>query len=61
MGDGPSSLLLAIDVSDPANPELAAEYETPGYVWAIYITDSHAYVANGEHGMLILLLNIAEE
>jgi hypothetical protein len=58
MGDGPSSRLLVIDVSDPANPELAGEYETPGYVWAIYITDSHAYVANGEHGMLILLLSI---
>jgi len=59
VGDGPSSLLLVIDVSDPANPELAGEYETPGFVWAIYITDSHAYVANGELGMLILLLSIA--
>jgi hypothetical protein len=54
IGDGPSSLLLVIDVSDPANPELVGEYETPGFVWGIYITDAHAYVANGEHGMLIL-------
>jgi hypothetical protein len=58
VGDGPSSLLLVIDVSDPANPELAGEYETPGFVWAIYITDSHVYVANGEQGMLILLLSV---
>ena len=56
MGDGASRLLLAIDVSDPVNPQLAGEYETPGFVWAIYISDSFAYVANGERGMLVLRL-----
>ena len=45
-----------LDVSDAANPQLAGEYETPGFVWSIYISDSYAYVANGEHGMLILRL-----
>jgi hypothetical protein len=58
VADGTSSLILVIDVSDPANPELVGEYETPGYVWANYIAGSHVYVADAEHGMLILLQSI---
>ena len=58
VGDGPRSLILVLDISDPASPVLAGEYETLGFVWAIYVTDSHVFVANGEHGMLILSLSI---
>ena len=58
VADGTSSLLQVIDITDPADPQLSGEYETHGYAWAVYITDSYAYVANGENGMLILHLSI---
>lgn len=53
---GDESSLLVIDISDPLNPELAGEYETPGLVWGIYTVGAYTYVANGDHGMVILRL-----
>lgn len=51
------SSILVIDVTDLTNPTLAGAYETPGVVWAIHVSDSYAYVANGPHGLLILRLD----
>ena len=58
VGDGSSGLLLALDISDPANPQLAGEYKTGGFVWSIFIAEPYVYVANGNGGMLILEIAI---
>ena len=40
----------------PATPFLAGEYESPGFVWGVFVSEPYAYIANGENGFRILRL-----
>jgi len=39
--------LQVVDVTDPANPFAAAEYDTPGYASSVALSGNYAYIADG--------------
>ena len=54
---GPGNIRV-VDVSDPQNPEEVATYNTPGYIWEIFVDGDYAYAAmagchQGSHGLLV--------
>jgi hypothetical protein len=48
------STVEAVDFTDPGRPALRDFFDTPGYVHGIAITDRHAFVADGDTGLIIL-------
>ena len=46
--------LVAVDVSDPANPRLAAHLRLPGHASAVAVDDKYVYVAAGGGGLFIV-------
>jgi hypothetical protein len=44
-----------LDISIPASPTLVGSCDTPGLGWDIFIENSHAYIADGEIGGLVVI------
>lgn len=51
---GHEDSLKVVDISDPANPVLAASYDTPGTPSDIFVANGYIYLADGGSGLLIL-------
>ena len=49
-----SSGLYIVDISDPDNPTLAANYATPDYANNVAISGDHAYVADWASGLQVI-------
>jgi hypothetical protein len=45
--------LHIIDISDPSNPILVSDYNTPGRAWGVYVSNGYIYVAD-TYSFLIL-------
>jgi hypothetical protein len=45
--------LQVFDVSDPADPELVGQVDTP-YANAVFVTDDHIYVADRDWGLVVI-------
>jgi len=43
-----------VDVSDPAHPTEVGAYDTPGWANGVAVSGTHAYVADGDGGLVIL-------
>ena len=50
--------LRIINVADPKNPTEVGFYDTPGYAYAVVVTDNYAYVADWIGGLVILRLRL---
>jgi hypothetical protein len=51
--------LALLDVSTPTNPSLVANYQAPGFVASMAVADGKAYLACGQHGLVVLGLSAA--
>ena len=47
-----------LDVSEAVKPQLAAQYETTGFVRAVELVENFVFLALGEQGFQILELEI---
>ncbi|MCD6165781.1 T9SS type A sorting domain-containing protein [bacterium] len=43
-----------VDVTDPLNPTVLANYITPGESKSVYVSGSYAYLANGWNGLVVI-------
>lgn len=48
--------LWLVDVSDPRQPQMIGQFQTPGYAQDAIIRDGLIYVADGAGGLLVLRL-----
>ena len=46
--------LHIVDVSNPAQPQLVATYDTPGLVWGVAVEGAWVYLADGPAGVRLL-------
>jgi hypothetical protein len=46
--------VVVLDISDPTSPALAGGYDTPGYAQGVALSGDHAYVADGDSGLVVL-------
>jgi hypothetical protein len=46
--------LLIIDVSDPADPQLASTFAVDNFLYGVAIENGIAYLANGEYGLVVV-------
>ncbi|MCF7811171.1 T9SS type A sorting domain-containing protein [bacterium] len=59
--DRDNNLLQIFDISDPSNPELISEYQTPEFIEDIAVSGNLCFIAVGESGICILdITNPAE-
>jgi hypothetical protein len=54
--NGNEATVMIIDISNPASPTLAAQYETAGLAMNIVVKDDYAYVADYWNGLTILYI-----
>jgi hypothetical protein len=53
--------LRVIDISDPADPNIVGYCDTPGmYTQEVYVSENHAYVADGSSGLQIIDVSYPE-
>jgi hypothetical protein len=57
---GASPRLQVLDLSDPSNPTLVGEFNTPGTALGVTVSGNDAYVADGEWGLQILRIEPEE-
>ena len=53
LADGDSGLQI-IDISNPTNPTLKGNYDTPDYAYGVQVVGNYAYVADGDSGLQII-------
>ncbi|MDP8238541.1 MAG: choice-of-anchor D domain-containing protein [Candidatus Hatepunaea meridiana] len=46
--------LMIVDVSDFDNPQIASEFDTPGYAYSVALNEDYAYIADGESGLRVI-------
>jgi hypothetical protein len=46
--------LQIIDITDPSNPSLVGEYDTPGVAWDVTISGNYVYIADDTTGVVIV-------
>ena len=49
-GDG----ILIVDVSDPEAPKKVGSLDTDGYARGVYVSGSHAYIADHDNGLVVV-------
>jgi hypothetical protein len=43
-----------IDITDPASPQIVGGVDTPGHAFALAVSETHAYVADGFYGLKVI-------
>ena len=43
--------LQVIDISDPSNPNITGNVDTPGNAYNVYVSGNYAYVADNNSGL----------
>ncbi|MEE9553912.1 MAG: T9SS type A sorting domain-containing protein [candidate division Zixibacteria bacterium] len=51
---GSSQILNVIDISEPANPFIVADYDTSGFAWGMDANSGYAFIAYGGLGLHII-------
>ena len=46
--------LEVIDISDPTNPTLLGNYNTPGYVYAVTVSGDYAFLVDYDNGLYVI-------
>mgnify|MGYP000939606373 CR=1 FL=1 len=46
--------VIALDITDPSNPEFVTSYDTNGDVYDLTVTNDYVYVADYDNGLVVL-------
>lgn len=60
VADG-STGVLVLDVSNPADPQIVGDADTPGQARHVTLSGHHAYVADLDHGLQIIDITIGTD
>jgi hypothetical protein len=53
--------VIALDITDPSNPEFVTSYDTNGDVYDLTVTNDYVYVADYDNGLVVLEIVPVEE